>query len=89
MDKISYATRGVCSKYINILIEDNKIVDIEFMGGCNGNLKGIRNLILGEDIEIVAKKLRGITCGMKPTSCPDQLAICLEEYIQSKSKASL
>ena len=89
IDKISYQTTGTCSKQINILIKENKIIDIEFIGGCNGNLKGIRNLVLGQDIEEIAKKLKGITCGARPTSCPDQLAICLEEYMKNKAKTTV
>ena len=66
--------------------ENDIIKDVEFIGGCNGNLKGIRSLIIGMNINDVRAKLRGIMCGSKPTSCPDQLAICLEEYIKEKSK---
>lgn len=83
---INYTTYGTCSRQINVEIENDIIKDVEFIGGCNGNLKGIRSLIIGMNINDVRAKLRGIMCGSKPTSCPDQLAICLEEYIKEKSK---
>lgn len=81
---IQYATQGTCSKVINLAIKDNKIVDIEFIGGCNGNLKGISTLVKGLSVDEVIEKLEGITCGAKPTSCPDQLAQCLIQYKSKK-----
>ncbi len=80
---IQYRTQGTCCALMNVVLEDNKIYDVEFIGGCNGNLKGIRKLIIGMDIDEVANKLKGITCGMKQTSCPDQLAQCLISYMNS------
>ncbi len=77
---IQYQTHGTCCRAMQVKINDNKIVDAEFFGGCNGNLKGIKSLIKGMDIDDVIEKLSGITCGPKPTSCPDQLAKCLIEY---------
>ena len=88
-DVINYQTSGTCCKRINLKIENNIIQDVEFMGGCMGNLSGIRRLIIGADINDVAKKLRGTMCGSKGTSCPDQLAICLEEYINQKQTANV
>lgn len=85
---IQYRTQGTCCALMNVVIDDNKIVDVEFIGGCNGNLQGIRKLIIGMDIDEVAQKLQGIRCGAKQTSCPDQLSRCLIEYknsIQVKS----
>ena len=85
---IQYRTPGTCCALMNIVLDDNRIVDVEFIGGCNGNLQGIRKLIIGMDIDDVAQKLQGIRCGAKPTSCPDQLSRCLIEYknsIQVKS----
>ena len=76
-------TQGTCCALMNIVLEDNKIIDVEFIGGCNGNLQGIRKLIIGMDIDDVAQKLQGIRCGSKPTSCPDQLSRCLIEYKNS------
>ena len=80
---IQYRTQGTCCALMNIVLENNKIIDVEFIGGCNGNLQGIRKLIIGMDIDDVAQKLQGIRCGSKPTSCPDQLSRCLIEYKNS------
>lgn len=79
---IQYQTHGVCCQMIQIAIQDGIILDAEFYGGCNGNLKGIKSLIKGMPIDEVITRLQGITCGPKPTSCPDQLAKCLIEYKQ-------
>jgi len=86
---ISYETVGTCCRLMNVEIEDDIVVDVEFIGGCNGNLKGIKSLITGMNINEVIAKLKGIRCGDKPTSCPDQLATCLINYIQSKTKAKV
>ena len=75
----TYKTKGTCSVQIDFDIEDNKIYNVQYTGGCNGNLKGIAALVEGQDIEYVKNKLKGIKCNMKPTSCPDQLARALEE----------
>ncbi len=75
----TYQTKGTCSVQIDFDIEDGKIYNVKYTGGCNGNLKGIGALVEGQDINVVKEKLKGITCGMKPTSCPDQLARALEE----------
>ncbi|MFI3227919.1 MAG: TIGR03905 family TSCPD domain-containing protein [Clostridia bacterium] len=75
----SYKTRGVCSREIHFKVEDGKLTDMEFIGGCNGNLKGISALCQGKEPKEVAKILKGITCGAKSTSCPDQLAKAIEE----------
>ncbi len=82
---INYQTKGTCCKQITVEIEDEIIKNVEFLGGCQGNLSGIKNLIIGRNINEISQKLRGIPCGAKPTSCPDQLAICLEEYIKTQS----
>lgn len=82
---IQYRTQGTCCALMNIVLDDNKIYDVEFVGGCLGNLQGIRQLIIGMDIDDVISKLHGITCGSKPTSCPDQLSKCLIDY---KNKTS-
>ena len=65
-------------------IKDNIIQDIEFVGGCNGNLSGIGVLVRGMNINDVISKLKGIPCGKRPTSCPDQLAQAIEAYIETK-----
>lgn len=80
---IQYQTKGTCCALMNIILDDNKVYDVEFLGGCSGNLQGIRKLIIGMDIDDVIEKLSGITCGSKQTSCPDQLSRCLLEYKNS------
>lgn len=77
--KISYTPRGVCSKQINIEVEDGIVKNVEYIGGCNGNLKGIGSLVKGMKVEDVIARLENIKCGMKNTSCPDQLAQALKE----------
>ena len=74
-----YKTKGVCSKEINFDLVDGKVHNVSFVGGCNGNLKGICSLIEGQDANEVIKRLEGIQCGFKSTSCPDQLAQALKE----------
>ncbi len=77
--KFSYKTKGVCSRSIQIEIEDNIVKSVQFEGGCNGNTKGIAALVVGMPVDEVIKKLDGITCGFKGTSCPAQLAQALKE----------
>ena len=74
-----YKTNGVCSRTIFFEVEDNKVKNVQFVGGCNGNLKGIAALVEGMDIDDVIARVEGTTCGMKQTSCPDQLAQALKE----------
>lgn len=74
-----YRTRGTCSQRILFEVEDNKVKNVQFIGGCNGNLQGICRLVDGLDVDEVIAKIEGIRCGMKPTSCPDQLAKALKE----------
>lgn len=71
---IEYKPRGVCSQLMRVSVEDGIVQDVQVIGGCNGNLKGIMSLVKGMRAEDVVEKLEGIRCGMKPTSCPDQLA---------------
>ena len=80
MDSISYVTRGVCARRINIDVEDGKIVKVAFEGGCSGNTQGVAALVAGMDIDEAIKRLSGIRCNFKATSCPDQLARALAEY---------
>ncbi len=80
--QFEYRTRGTCSSKINFEIEGGKLTHVEYTGGCNGNLQGISRLVEGLDVDTVIARLQGIHCGMKPTSCPDQLAQAL---IQAKS----
>lgn len=77
----TYQTKGTCSIKIDFDVEDNKIHNLVFTGGCNGNLKGIAALVEGENIEKVIEKLDGIKCSFKNTSCPDQLAKALKEVL--------
>lgn len=81
--KISYKTRGVCSRFINIEIEEGIIQNIEFIGGCDGNLRGICALAKGKKAEDVIELLQGIHCGARDTSCPDQLAKALIQAVRS------
>lgn len=75
----NYTTTGVCSKKISFDIDNGKVIKVAFLGGCDGNLQGISNLIEGMEINEAIKRLKGIPCGNKSTSCPDQLALALEE----------
>lgn len=75
----TYKTSGTCSTQIDFDIEDGKIFNLVFTGGCNGNLKGIAALVEGQKVEDVKERIKGIKCGFKQTSCPDQLAKALEE----------
>lgn len=78
MKQFTYETQGTCAKYINIAINDDGLVEgVEFIGGCHGNTQGIARLVAGMKAEDVIKRLEGVKCGMKPTSCPDQLAKAL------------
>ena len=87
MRHITYTTHGTCSRKIDIMLDDdNTIADLSFEGGCNGNLKGICSLVKGQKAEAVADRLKGITCGSKTTSCPDQLAKALEEALKQAVK---
>ena len=73
-----YKTRGTCSQKIFFDLENGKVKNVQFIGGCNGNLKGIASLVEGMDIDEVISRVEGISCGMKKTSCPDQLAQALK-----------
>lgn len=74
-----YKTKGTCSQHILFDIEENKVLNVQYIGGCNGNLKGIGSLVEGMDIDEVISRLEGTTCGPKATSCPDQLAQALKQ----------
>lgn len=78
--KYTYKTKGVCSSTIIFEIKDDVITSLEFIGGCNGNLKGISALCVGMKVQDVIDKLDGIKCGFKSTSCPDQLSKALQNY---------
>lgn len=78
---MKYKTQGTCSQEIDIELKDGVIDSVSFVGGCNGNLKGISALVKGMKPQDAIDRLKGIRCGMKPTSCPDQLAHALERMI--------
>ena len=78
-----YKTSGTCSQMITFDIEDNKVKNVQFYGGCNGNLQGISKLVTGMKYENVIARLKGISCNGKPTSCPDQLCCAIEELMKA------
>ncbi|MDR2535548.1 MAG: TIGR03905 family TSCPD domain-containing protein [Treponema sp.] len=80
-----YATSGTCSRRIRFNIKDNKVYDVVFEGGCNGNLNGISRLVEGMDAETLIKQLKDVDCGGRGTSCPDQLAKAISQaLVQSR-----
>ncbi len=78
-----YQPKGVCSKAIDVEVEGSVIKSVKFTGGCNGNMQGISSLVAGMKIEDAISRLRGIKCGVKNTSCPDQLACALQEILDN------
>ena len=76
----TYKTKGVCSREIEITVNDNLVEKVKFLGGCAGNTQGISKLVVGMTVDQVIERLSGIRCGFKSTSCPDQLATALQEY---------
>ncbi len=83
MAHYDYATRGTCSRTIGFDIEDGKLHNVKFVGGCNGNLKAIGLLLEGADAEQSARTLQGNLCGNRPTSCADQLSRAIDEALAS------
>lgn len=79
---INYKTRGVCSRQINVEVEDGIVKNVEFIGGCSGNTQGVARLAKGMKVEDVIKLLKDVDCGGRGTSCPAQLAFALEETQQ-------
>lgn len=82
----SYKTRGTCSRQIDFELDNGIVKNVSFFGGCNGNLKGIGALVEGRPAEEVIELLKGMKCGFKPTSCPDQLAQALEKALNDENK---
>ena len=78
---MEYKTQGVCASAINFDVEDGKVRNVRFTGGCNGNTQGIAKLVENMKVEDVIDRLSGIKCGFKSTSCPDQLAKALKAYV--------
>ncbi len=76
---LEYKTQGTCSRQVNVEIDDGVITDCAFIGGCSGNTQGVAKLVIGMKVDEAIEKLRGIKCGFKSTSCPDQLSLALEK----------
>ena len=76
---IEYKTRGTCARQVILDVEDGVITDCSFVGGCAGNTAGVASLVKGMKVDEAISRLKGIKCGFKSTSCPDQLALALEE----------
>ena len=79
---IEYKTHGTCSRMVTVEVEDGIISSCRFSGGCAGNTQGVASLVTGMKVEEAIGKLKGIRCGFKTTSCPDQLALALEETLK-------
>ena len=80
-----YKTRGVCSRRISFELEDGRVRNVEFEGGCSGNTQGVAALAQGMKVEDYIARCKDIKCGHKPTSCPAQLALALEQALQSQA----
>ena len=81
-----YKTKGTCSTMIDVELKDGVIDSVKFTGGCNGNLQGISALVKGMKPEEAISRLKGIRCGFKPTSCPDQLATALTQALEQAAQ---
>ena len=85
MSHTLYKTQGTCSQLIDVTVDEQDVIqEISFTGGCGGNLQAVCRLVKGQKADEVIKKLKGIRCGDKPTSCPDQLCRALEQLQQNK-----
>lgn len=82
--KMTYKPKGVCSQLMDVEVEDGKIVSVEIVGGCSGNLQGISRLVAGMDVDEAISRMEGIRCGWKSTSCPDQLAQALRQIKEAE-----
>ena len=82
MQTISYQPKGVCSRHMEIDVEDGVIQAVRVIGGCSGNLQGISSLLVGMTTDEAIRRMEGIRCGVKPTSCPDQLAKALKSAVK-------
>ena len=84
MKDVWYQTQGTCSSLIHVVLNDDDVIhDAQFVGGCHGNLQGVSALVKGQKAQDVIARIKGIKCGNKPTSCPDQLSIALAKAIES------
>ena len=86
MTTYTYTPKGVCSRRMTVKLEDGIIRDVRIEGGCNGNLQGISRLVVGMRAEDAIARMRGIQCGGKPTSCPDQLAAALTQALEQEKQ---
>lgn len=87
MKEVMYQTMGTCSRFISVKLDDDNVIqDVQFMGGCHGNLQGISKLVIGQKAQDVIARVKGISCNGKPTSCPDQLSIALAKAMEAQSK---
>ena len=82
---VEYKTKGTCSRAIQFEIKDNVIVACRFIGGCMGNTQGVARLVEGMNVDVAIEKLAGIDCGGRGTSCPDQLARALKQYMSTQN----
>lgn len=80
----SFKTKGVCASSLEFDVEDGVVKNVSFLGGCDGNHKGLAALAEGMTPDEAAKRLKGITCGMRNSSCPDQLSLALEEFMKNQ-----
>lgn len=87
MEHINYTTKGVCSRKIEIDVENGIIQKVQYHGGCSGNTQGVAALVEGMSVEEAIKRLSGIRCGFKSTSCPDQLATALRQHLEQLENA--
>ena len=87
MASYTYTPRGTCSRKIDFTLENGIVKEVRFTDGCSGNTQGVAALCVGRPAEEVVKVIKGIRCGMKPTSCPDQLANALEQAIEAEKNA--
>ena len=83
---IEYKTKGTCSRAVIVDVEDGVITDCAFVGGCSGNTQGVASLVIGMKAEDAVAKIKGIKCGMKSTSCPDQLSHAIEECLAQQAQ---
>lgn len=82
MRQIDFTPRGICASRIMITLDDDdKVQDLSFVGGCDGNHKGLRALVKGMSAQEAMERLSGITCGLRSTSCPDQVAVALKQAL--------
>ena len=81
---MEYTTRGTCSRLIKFDVDGDKVKDVQFVMGCHGNTQGVAKLVEGMDIHEVIRRLKGIDCNGRGTSCPDQLAQALEQYLEQQ-----